>query len=148
MTIRHGSFCPALQECCLFIYLFLIIFLTGTARAKDDPTTWTGEFAAVNGELSKWKTHSWLGWRDRARLRGNWIGGVAGNQTTQDASGVVLTGALATVVLGAVVVASNVTGEIGFLANGSSAPAGYSIISAYVKSVSTDTNGVLLFATI
>jgi hypothetical protein len=78
----------------------------------------------------------------------NWIGGTAGNQTTQDASGAVLTGALSTAVLGAVVVASNVTGEIGLLANGSSAPAGYSIISAYIKSVSMDTNGVLLFVTI
>jgi len=77
-----------------------------------------------------------------------WTGGTTGLVTTQDASGVTLTGALANPVLGAVVVASNVTGEVGFLASGSSAPTGYSIISATIKSVSTDTNGVMLFLTL
>ena len=76
-----------------------------------------------------------------------WTGGTTGLVTTQDSSGVTLTGALASPVLGAVVVASNVTGEIGFLASGSSAPTGYSIISATVKSVSTDTNGIMIFLT-
>ena len=77
-----------------------------------------------------------------------WQGGTTGLVTTQDASGVTLTGALANPTLGAVVVASNVTGEIGFLASGSSAPTGYSIISAAIKSVSTDTNGIMLFLTL
>ena len=77
-----------------------------------------------------------------------WGGGTTGLVTTQDSSGVTLTGALATPVLGAVVVASNVTGEIGFLASGSSAPTGYSTISAVVKSVSMDTNGVMLYITL
>ena len=77
-----------------------------------------------------------------------WQGGTTGLVTTQDASGVALTGALANPTLGAVVVASNVTGEIGFLASGSSAPTGYSIISAAIKSVSTDTNGIMLFLTL
>ena len=74
-----------------------------------------------------------------------WKGGTTGASTTQDSAGVTLTGALANPVLGSVVVASNVTGEIGFLASGSSAPAGYSTISATIKSVSTDTNGLMLF---
>jgi hypothetical protein len=77
-----------------------------------------------------------------------WQGGTTGLVTTQDSSGVTLTNALATPVLGAVVVASNVTGEIGFLASGSSAPTGYSIISATIKSVSTDTGGVMLYLTL
>ena len=80
-----------------------------------------------------------------------WIGATTWSGTggvTYDANGTVLTGALASPVLGAVVVASNVTGEVGFLASGSSAPTGYSIISASIKSVSTDTNGILLYLTI
>ena len=84
---------------------------------------------------------SWIG-------ASTWTGGTTGLVTTQDSSGVTLTGALATPVLGAVVVASNVTGEIGFLASGTSAPSGYSIISAVVKSVSLDTNGVMLYITL
>ncbi len=63
----------------------------------------------------------------------------------KDLSGVALTGYQSTPLLNSVVVASNVTGEIGFLATGSSAPSGYSIINATVKSVSLDTSGVLLF---
>lgn len=77
-----------------------------------------------------------------------WIGattwsGLGG--PTYDSSGVVCTGAISTPVLGAVVVASNVTGEIGLLASGSSAPTGYTIVNAAVKSVSTDTNGVMIY---
>ena len=74
-----------------------------------------------------------------------WAGGTDGLQTGQDSAGVVCTGALATPVLGSVVVASNVTGEIGFLASGSGAPTGYTVISAVVKSVSLDTNGIMIF---
>ncbi len=74
-----------------------------------------------------------------------WAGGTDGLQTGQDTAGVTLTGALSTPVLGAVVVASKVTGEIGFLASGASAPAGYISIDAVIKSVSLDTNGVMIF---
>jgi hypothetical protein len=80
-----------------------------------------------------------------------WIGattwsGLGGSN--RDSNGTICTGAISTPVLGAVVVASNVTGEIGLLPFGSSAPTGYTVISASVKSVSTDTNGVLIYLTI
>lgn len=52
-------------------------------------------------------------------------------------------------VLGAVVIAKNDTGIIEFLASGTSAPTGWTALAnTKVKSVSTDTNGVLLMVNI
>jgi hypothetical protein len=49
-------------------------------------------------------------------------------------------------IIGAVVICNNTTGAIEFQPNGTSvAPAGWTIISANVVTVSTDTNGALLF---
>ncbi len=79
-----------------------------------------------------------------------WIGAStwgAPSGTTYDSSGVVCTGATASPTLSAVVCASNVTGEIGLLPSGTGVPTGYTAVSAVVKSVSTDTNGIMLYIT-
>ena len=47
--------------------------------------------------------------------------------------------------IGCVVVVNNTTGRIEFMPQGSAAQSGWTVINAFVKSVSDDTSGALLF---
>jgi hypothetical protein len=64
---QYRQFLPRLEKQFFCKTLILNNILFGTGCAMPIPTTWTGEFAVVNGEKSRWKTHSSSGWRGRER---------------------------------------------------------------------------------